>query len=385
MKSGNYCKRVNNYLKSKPFYMKPFKYLRNALLSVTALLPLHMQGQLVRSSAGMNLVATGDLKLVFNDAGLMNNGRFIAGNSTVLFTGSTSSTPISIGGGSPISFHHVVISRSSDVKLDNHVTVTGNITMDNGNLQLNNYTLDLGRTGSIVGEKNNARITDDDGGGLVKATAVLKAPRDVNPGNIGVSVTSTATLGETVITRGHVQQPGFYGKPAIHRYYDIAPAINSGLQATLKFYYLDAELGENNESELSVFSKSGHAGAWLAKGKDNNDASTNWVIKTNLDQLHCFTLAKAAIADNRLQNGQTGIQIFPNPSPGRFTVTVYSQEEKDAGIVLYDALGRLLERKKIHCEPGMNNIEWNISKYASGTYHLLFENLDAAGVKVVKQ
>jgi hypothetical protein len=364
--------------------MNPFKHLRHVVLVATVLSPVCMQGQLLRSSSGMNLVATGDLKLVFHDAGLLNNGRFVAGNSTVLFTGDVAAQPVYIDGSSPVAFHHVVISRPSDVRLNNNISVTGNITLNDGNLQLNNHVLDLGRTGTIVGERNEARITDDKGGGKIKAIAMLYAPININPGNIGVSVTSAASLGETVIVRGHVQQPGFYSKPAIHRYYEITPAINSNLQATLKFHYLDAELDDNNENELSVFSRTGLAGNWQAKGKDNNDVRTNWVVKTHLDQLHSFTLAKS-INSNRLPGAQAAIQVFPNPTPDRFTVSVYSPEEKDAGIILYDALGRVLERKKIRCEVGMNTISWNISKYASGTYHLRFENIEAERVKIVKQ
>lgn len=362
--------------------MKPYKHLCHALMLATALLPVCTQGQLVRSSSGLNLVATGDLKLVFNDAGLANNGSFAAGKSTVVFTSDGANLPVSIGGSHPVSFYHIVISQPADVTLNNNIGVDGNITLNQGNLLLNNHLLDLGRTGTIVGERNESRITDNTGGGRIRATATLYAPSDANPGNIGVSISSPASLGETVITRGHIQQPGFSAKPAIHRYYDVSPAINSNLKATVKFHYLDAELGSNNESELGIFSRSGLAGNWQARGKDNQDAGTNWVVKTQLDQLHSFTLARSI---GRIAGAPAAIQVYPNPTAARFTVSVYSPEEKDGGIVLYDALGRILERKKLRFEAGQNTISWNLSKYASGTYHLMFENIEADKVKVVKQ
>src|ERR1700754_1301347 len=174
--------------------MKKFKTL-------TALLLICMVGLAqVQSSAGLKLVATGPLKLVFNDAALINHGSFSPGNSTVIFQGNASSL---IGGSSAVNFHNLVLDK--DVSLENDLNVSGKISLAKGNLHLNSRTLDLGYTGSIDGERNEARITGNSGG-IVKAYALLNSPAAANPGNMGVEISSNSSLGETVIIRGHSAQ-----------------------------------------------------------------------------------------------------------------------------------------------------------------------------------
>jgi hypothetical protein len=348
--------------------MKKFKTLCALLAVCIAALPSAMQAQ-VQSSSGLKLVATGPLKMVFQDASLVNHGQFIAGNSTVIFK---SSSPTLIGGSSPVSFHNIVVD-GQELSLDNDMLVSGSLRLEKGNLQLNNHSIDLGYTGRIDGERNEARITGSNG--FIKAKAILNAPAAVNPGNIGVEISSTAALGETEIIRGHsVQLDG------TQRYYDIRPQYNTNLRASLKFYYLDAEMNDGKEDALSVYTSKGSG--WTEAGKDKNDINTNWVVKNELSQLHRFTLAGAA---NKVLAGKTSVQLFPNPTPGQFTVMLNSAEEKEAALNLYDQLGRLLESKRINCRIGVNNVAFNIARYANGTYYLSFTNLDLKTVKIVKQ
>jgi len=75
------------------------------------------------------------------------------------------------------------------------------LVLNSGNLELNNHTIDLGATGHIAEERNEARITGISGG-IIKATVLLNAPRSVNPGNIGVEITSAANLGLTPLQEG---------------------------------------------------------------------------------------------------------------------------------------------------------------------------------------
>jgi hypothetical protein len=355
--------------------MKKIKTLTGLLL-VT--LSLGLQAQ-VQSTAGLKLVATGPLKLVFNDAGLINNGSFSPGNSTVIFQGKSASL---ISGNCAINFHNVVMEK--DLSLENDLSISGKLTLAKGNLHLNSRTLDLGHTGSIDGERNEARITGNSGG-IIKAYASLNAPAAANPGNIGVEISSASSLGETVIIRGHATQFTADGQPVIARYYDIKPQHNANLRATLKFYYLDAELNDRQEESLAVFSSKTGQARWIEAGKDKSDLNTNWIVKNELDQLHRFTLAGATGKILAEPNGKTSVSLFPNPTPGQFTVLLNSTVDKRAVLNLYDQLGRLLERKQIQCRAGVNNVTWNIARYANGTYYLSFENIDLKTVKIVKE
>lgn len=347
----------------KKSIMKKFINLTGLLLVCAT----GLQAQ-VQSSPGLKLVATGPLKLVLQDAALVNNGEFIPGNSTVLFKGTA---PLRIGGNSAIRFHNLTVGE--EIVLDNDIQVAGSLTLEKGNLQLNNHSIDLGYTGRIDGERNEARITGSSG--FIKAKAILNAPAAINPGNIGIEISSTATLGETEIIRGHTVQ-----LDGTQRYYDIRPQFNTNLRASLKFYYLDVEMNNNQEDALSVYSSKGSG--WTEAGKDKSDINTNWVVKNELSQLHRFTLAGAT---NKVLAGKTSVQLFPNPTPGQFTVMLNSAEEKETALNLYDQLGRLLESKRIVCRIGANNVTWNIARYANGTYYMSFTNLDLKTVKIVKQ
>jgi hypothetical protein len=355
-----------------------------ALEIMIASLPfgLHSQGLLI--TPGLQFIVKGSPKLVLNNASLINNGRFIADSSTVLFTGTASTSNAFIGGDNPISFYNVAISKSSnDVQLNNNTTITGSVTMNSGSLLLNNYNLDLGSTGNIAGERNNSCITGT-GGGTIRITALLNAPQAVNPGNIGVELTSEANLGLTIVTRGHVQQTNSNGKFSIQRYFDIVPSENRALNTTLRFYYLDGELAGKNKNELTLFSSSEGQSYWTSWGNDQTDMAINWVGKSNIDQLHRFTLANYEKNIITQPHARASVQIYPNPAHDVFTIVLVSEKEMNTGINFYDQLGHLLQHQEVYCQAGVNHIEWNTSKYAAGIYYMAFQDPDLGNLKIVK-
>lgn len=363
--------------------MKILKHTGSLLIALTYF-SSSAQDLRVTVQPGLALVASDSLKMVFNEASFINNGSLLPGKSTVIFTGSSFTNNTFIGGGRPVSFHNLVIDRlNNDLALGNNILVDGVLRMDNGNLQLNNYMLDLGSTGHIEGERNSARIQGQQGG-VIKVAAVLHAPRAVNPGNIGVEISSDADLGNTVITRSHETQLNIGSGRSIERNFTITPEKNTGLRASLRFYYLEAELGEHNKTELSIFSKSGYTG-WAVKGKDKTDMVANWIVKNNIDQLGSYTLAKplpSAFANRELKSS---LQVFPNPARDRFQLLVVSDVEKDDMIYLTDQLGKKLEYKRVHYIIGTNSIVWDIGKYPQGVYYLAFTDGGWGTVKVIRQ
>lgn len=256
------------------------------------LLPLCARSQGVTITSGASLALTGNATLTIQDGGLINNGSFTAGSGTVLFSGTAATANSFIGGGNSTVFNHLTINKSSnDVLLNSNIAVNGNLTMQSGNLQLNNYTVDLGSgAGAIMGENNNARITGTTGGTINK-TVVLNAPASVNPGNIGVEITSSANLGSTLIKRGHVQQTNSGGGLSIHRYFDIIPTTNSALSANLKFYYFDNELAGRNKPELTQWESSDGGTHWSFLGQDQLDNTNDWVLKNSIATFSRMTLA----------------------------------------------------------------------------------------------
>ncbi len=367
----------------------PNKHIYTAALKVLPiLLPICLRSQELRLSAGVQLVATGAPNLVLNNISLINDGGFTADSSTVIFRsdagvriGGNTFSGARIGGNSPLSFYNLTVGGSSgDLRLANNIAVAGHVTMDSGNLQLNHYRLDLGGTGSIWGERALSCITGLDGG-TITVTASLAAPQSINPGNIGVELSSPENLGLTVITRGHTPQTNADGTTGIQRYFDFVPSTNAHLHATLRFFYLDGELGASNKNELAVFSNTAGQSGWISRGKDAADIIANSVTKSNIDELHRFTLA----TEFPKTAEKAAAQVFPNPAGDKFTLVFFSALQKDAFISLYDAAGNQLELRKTHCQPGTNTIEWPIGRYAAGVYRVAFDNMDIKPAAVIKQ
>lgn len=348
--------------------MNTSNHIRFAAVGMMILsIPLcgHAQGIVI--GRGANMVMTDEIKLVLQDASFVNYGRFAAGKSTVLFTSQHSLEKAIIGGHAPIAFHNLSINRPAGlVLLENELSISGVLAMQGGNLELNRHNINLGRTGSISGENLRSYITGTKGG-TISVLVDLRSPNAINPGNIGVALTSTADLGTTLITRGHVQQ----GEQSIYRYYDIKPAINTSADINLRFHYLDAEMGANNKSELVVWSNAGNT--WTAEGKDNITA--NSIEKNNVKALNRFTLGRSV--------SQKLMQAYPNPAQNMITAVVSSAGQSQSVILLQDHLGNTLEQKKVNLRAGINTIQWNLSKYAGGTYYLAFEN--GGSMKIVKQ
>jgi len=352
--------------------MKRFTYI----LILLPLFPCCLRAQGLRISPGAQVIVTGAPNIVLNNAPLVNNGYFATGSSTLLFTGPGDTY---IGGNNPVSFYNLAVSiPSGELQLRNNATINGIITMNSGNLQLNAHTLHLGSSARINGERNESRITGRNGGAIT-ITALLNVPHALNPGNIGVEISSEANLGTTVITRGHTMQNNAQGQTGIQRYFDIVPSLHTDAPATLRFFYFDNELGDNNKNELDLFAARPGQNNWTAAGKDYSDATGNWLLKSNIKPLQRFTLAPA------LNNIAASVQVYPNPSRDVFTLSLFSATEKQTVVSLRDQWGHILETRTIHCLPGINKTKWRMSTYAAGAYHLVFEKTGIRNITVLRQ
>jgi hypothetical protein len=379
--------------------MKLKNYIRTVLINImAAVFPVWLSAQGVYLTPGSNMIMNGSVKLVLNNAGLITDGGFKQGNSTIVFTGSGPTAQSQLGGNNTAAFKHVTINRSlNDVLLINDIFIEGTLTMIKGNLRLNGAKVDLGSTGNISGESNSSHITAINGG-VIRKTAILKAPQAVNPGNIGVELTSAANLGQTVIERGHLQQPMPGVGLSIQRYFTIMPTNNVAVNGKLRFYYLDSELAGVNENTLALWSgiDGQEDSEWVLNGKDSSDTVNNIVVKNGLTNFNTFTLApettnqllrvsNTVIPKPVASTAQTSAQAYPNPLQEQFVIALVSNQEKEYVISLYNQYGQLLQSKKPLCRPGMNHIVWDMSHYAKGVYLVVFENDGLKSIKVIKQ
>ncbi len=248
---------------------------------------------------GAHLVFSGGAHLELVDAGLANDGTFTASTGTVGFSGISNTSP-AISGSSPTGFHALTTDRgNAPVLLEQNVAVAQNVNMLNGNIDLNGYVLDLGTTGSLIGERNASRVTGP-AGGYIRSVATLSAPVAANPGNIGLEVTSPVDMGLTEFRRAH--QP-FDVSPvdqSINRYFHVVPSSNGNLDASLKMYYFEGELNAATEADLQLWASTDAGTDWTLYGINAVDTVENYALLTGVDTLNHITLSTNIVGDEPL-------------------------------------------------------------------------------------
>lgn len=246
-------------------------------------------------SSGATLSLSGNAQLTLQDADLVNNGTIDApANGRFIFTGSANNN---ISGTAIPSFAELEMAKTGSglLTLQTDIGVTGKIIFTSNLIELNNRNIDLGTTGFLENESENSRITGITGGEVLFAT-ILNTPSAINPANLGVVITSTQNLGNTTIQRGHKKQTNAGGGgSSIYRYFDISPANNTGLNATLRINYFDAELNGLIENDLTIW-KSPDNSHWSNMGYSSRDAGNNFVEQTDLNDFSRWTLSTASTA-----------------------------------------------------------------------------------------
>lgn len=268
-------------------------FLTYSLLIGLASMPLRSMAQGIINTSGTHLVANGGVSIVINNGGFTNNGTFTKSTGSVVFTGSTATANSFIAGTTTTDFYNLTLNKSANgLQLNRNIGVSNLITFTSGDsIFLNTYNVDLGSTGSLSGETSSKRFTGQTGG-YIMITQSLNAPSAVNPGNLGIEITSASNLGSTVIKRAHT----VYRDVSITRNFDITPTNNAALNATLVFNYFHSELRTTSEFTLSTYSSSNGGANWfyVSGGPDLNTTS-NYITSTNVPSLNLLTLFSLGI------------------------------------------------------------------------------------------
>jgi len=240
-------------------------------------------------SQGALLKITGNELLTLQNTGIINHGSFLAGAGTVSFTGNNTSL---ISGSQQVVFNTLEISKTngSSVVMQVPVNVVNSARFITGYLDLNGYSMDLGSSGSLMGEQENSHITGSNGGQVLFST-ILNNPVNANPANLGAVISCGQNLGPVLIRRGHKSQMNNYGiGNSVLRYYDIIPAINTNLNATLRFNYFDGELNGLAENTLVFWSSSDNL-HWTNQDFTLGNTNLNYLEKTGIPSFSRWTIS----------------------------------------------------------------------------------------------
>jgi hypothetical protein len=269
--------------------IKKNEFMKQICLVTICLLGFSQLKAQLQITSGAEIVMTGNALLTLQDVDLVNNGIFNQSAGTVRFSGSANS---SISGSQATRFYNIELAKntSNQVTLLRHINTDNQISFTGGHIDLNGFNIFMSPTALLVGENENSRIKGI-AGGYVEISNTLTNPSGINPGNLGAMFTTGANMGNTRIRRGHQSQINGYGNGnSILRYYGIDPANNTGLAATLRLYYFDAELNGLPENALTLW-KSTNLSNWDNQGFSSRNTTTNYVEKTGIPDFSRWTLS----------------------------------------------------------------------------------------------
>jgi hypothetical protein len=280
--------------------------------------------------------------------------------------------------------------NNSQLALNNHINIGNTVNFISGLLDLNGNNILMNGTANIIGESETSRIIGPNGG-YVEINQLLNTPSTANPGNLGAIITSPSNMGIVTIRRGHLAQSGNGLSSSINRYFNIIPATNNNLDATLRIKYFDAELNGQPEEWLGMYQTCPEFdnGLWINLGFTSVNAFTNFVEYAGLNSLCKHTLSqsifenpnRSAITNNSTpeQKLKTVIRkkltVGPNPNNGNFWFTV-SGIEKETAAGLYTLDGKLMKTFKV-----VNQRQQYVSGLRSGLYLLKVQGMET--VKVI--
>lgn len=191
----------------------------------------------------------------------------------------------------PATVKNLVLYNAAGVSLSADVAVTDTLKVMNGFLNLNGKNVQFGSTG-VLREFAGTTVKGLEGG--LFGNRDLNAPAAENAAGLGAVVTSAANLGVTQFERYQSPRTG-NNNSSVYRYYKIAPANNTALNATLRLYYDQTELTGLNERNLIVFrSETGFANSWIPVG-GTVDTTNNYVEVSGVNTFAYFTLADSAL------------------------------------------------------------------------------------------
>lgn len=245
---------------------------------------------------------------------ILKNGTLTTAGSTIEYNGTAAQNIVPT-----ISYANLKINNSAGTFLINSTSVSDTVIMPLGKLNLNGFILTISPTGYLAETPGNVLYGTS---GWVTTTRSINAPSSMNVGGLGAVLTSSANLGSTEIRRGHTVQTGAFLGTSIQRYFDITPANNTGLNATLRFKYDESEIGGSNENLLTLYSSTNSGTNWTSRG-GIPDGSNNHITINNLNSFSRWT------ANSNYYTALIGIGIqgFYNAATNRMnqkdTVRVY--------------------------------------------------------------
>jgi hypothetical protein len=192
-----------------------------------------------------------------NGGGITNNGTFnmlsfgLSPQLThcyyILNVGVSGASKQTLNGTNPATLADVVIAAADTLRLEQDMIIPDEFKMTV------NGVLEETAGNTVVGP--------------VEATRTVTTGTNETFGGIGLELNATGTApGQTLARRVTGVPSSGGGNTSILRYFDITPSTNTGLNATLLYFYDNSELDGQNASTLQLWKSTNTGSTWSAQG-----------------------------------------------------------------------------------------------------------------------
>jgi hypothetical protein len=341
---------------------------RFLLLIVALAAGIMAQGLTIGTGSVLSL---GDATLSLPD-NYNDSGTFVPGTGTVVFNGSTGNQTISSV--AIDTFQNLTVDKAAgNVVLNNHLAMKGNLTITVGDLDMNGDTIRMGPAAHLSETEGN---TVKGRGEIKGSIRTIGAVTGFNPFGLGATLTAEVAMGNLSVNRGHVTQIAG-NDSSILRYFDIYPAINTGLNATLVFHFDESELNNHIDSGICLYRSVDTGTTWIQMG-GTVDTLANTVTLTGIDGFSRWTLVPVGTIAVRPTVSTHGgaprvlslAQNYPNPFSRRTTIRFTLKEDGRVTLKMYDMIGReVTTLVNSDLKAGvLHSATFDASELASGTY-----------------
>ena len=345
------------------------------------------QGSFIIGSQS-HVVCTGSPVFVLQSTSFDNNGNFEAGQSAVHF----SEQPATISGSAATTFFDAYI--SADVALKSDIACEGAVVFNGGLLLPGDKTLILtNEGGSFYYENDNSRMTGSGSGyASIEAKLLAGAENNAGPGNLGIRVLQSDQEDYAEFRRGYSNQLTPAGN-SIARWYEVLPTYNENLNAQLRLWYLDAELGGLDENQLIVWRSDDGGNNWSPLPLQARNTTENWVEIAGQDELARYTLAGPAgiaplagrISGAPATGADLALEVFPNPVSETAQIRIRVAESALTFLRWQDASGKVVRNTPITLIEGRNDFSETVSGLPAGIWFVSVGLPGVPAIRVVKE
>jgi Secretion system C-terminal sorting domain len=282
---------------------------------------------------GSFITADTSSTIVLNNTGLVNHAAGASFKNAFKFSGDADGR---LSGSEPIRFNRIILDKSPNARLilNQDIIVDKSLSFYGGTIDLNNKTIHLESTATLINESATSRIIGPQGG--VVSIQVNVASSVANPGNLGAIIKASQYIGDVTIKRGHKSQSGISMDESIERYYEIEFANNQPNHVRLSFDHFNSELNGQEEARIRIYKSDDKGFHW---SKQNTNGAMQGVELTGMaNTCQRWTLATPDELSVEKASSTGVLRTWPNPAMNYFYVL--AEADGDAHIQVFDISGK---------------------------------------------